>query len=142
MIVFKSGKLSKKDMDAIESTLLELNDTYSDYYITKNNLRLSIKENLLTLFDGLKRGDKIAFDENAIGVIVGYSDNAPRKYLKILAKDDKSIEALIKIISWNIKEDLWVKIKKNNPMLKVLEKNYFKFHAGRGKESLLVKRKK
>lgn len=141
MIVFKTG-VSNKDKKEITSILSELTDAFSDFYLTKKNLRLSIKENLLTLFDGLKKGDKIAFDKNAIGVVVGYSDNAPRKYLKILAKDNKGVEGLIKIISWNIKDDLWIKIKKNNPMLKILEKNYFKFHGSRGRELLLVKRKK
>jgi len=140
MIVFKTG-VSNKEKKEIISILAENVDLFSDFYITKNNLRLSIKENLPVLFDCLKKGDKIAFDENGVGIIVGYSDNAPRKYLKILAKKDKDVEALVKIISWNIKEDLWVKIKKNNPMRKILEKNNFRFKAGRGAEVLLIKRK-
>jgi len=141
MITFKTG-VSTKEKKEITSTIADLTDIYGDFYITRNNLRLSIKENLTILFDCLKKGDKIAFDENGVGIVVGYSDNAPRKYLKILAKDDKTVEALIKVISWDIKDDLWIKIKKNNPIRKILEKNHFCFKGGRGKEILLIKGKK
>ena len=142
MIVFKTGTISKKEKSEITSLLEELIDIYGDFYITKNNIRLFIKENQSIMFDGIKKGDKLFYDENSIGVIVGYSDNSPRKYLKVLSTNEKNIENIIKRIYWDVDCDLFVKIKKNNPLRKIFENNYFNFIGSRGKEILLVRKNK
>ena len=139
MITFKSV-LSDKETKQITSLLHELSDVYGDFYITKNNLRLFIKENQNVLFDALKRGDKIAFDDDGMAVICGFSDKADRKYLKILTKDVNRIDGYLKVIAWNLDCDLYVKIKKNNPLKEVLEKSYFRFAGNRGTEILLYRR--
>ena len=66
--------LNKKEKEIIWSLLQELSDVYKDFYITKNNLRLFIRENLDLLYDCLKKGDRIAFDEN-LGIILIYDDS-------------------------------------------------------------------
>ena len=139
MITFK-GTLSDKETKQITSLLHDLSDVYGDFYITKNNLRLFIKENQNVLFDALKHGDKIAFDENGMAVVCGFSDKADRKYLKILSKDLKQIDNYLKVIAWNLDCDLYVKIKKNNPLKETLEKSYFRFAGNRGTEILLYRR--
>jgi hypothetical protein len=139
MIVFKNG-LSDKEKKQITSLLCELTDVYGDFYITRDNLRLFIKENLNVLFDCLKKGDKIAFDDSGVVVICGFSDKADRKYLKFLTRNPDDTEKFLKVIAWNLNCDLYVKIKKNNPLKDVLQKNYFRFAGDRGKEILLVKR--
>lgn len=136
MISFKN-KLAKKEEAEIRSTLADLKDLFGDFYITKNNLRLFILDNLDILFDCLKKGDKVAFDEHGVAVILGYSDNAPRKYLKVLARDLKDVDGLLKVIYWNMKEDLYCKVKNNNPLKDQLLRSGFKFVGGRGKEILL-----
>lgn len=136
MTTFKMG-LSKKEELSIQSLVVDLVDSYGDFYITKNNLRLFIKDNLDILFDGLKKGDKIAFNERGLAIATGYSDNSERKYLKILTIDLKDVDALLKIIYWNVKEDLYCKVKNNNPLKDQLLKSGFKFVGGRGKEILL-----
>lgn len=120
--------------------LSELTDVYGDFYITRNNLRLFIKENLNVLFDCLKKGDRIAFNDAGVAVICGFSDKAERKYVKFLTKNPDDIANFLKVIAWNLNSDLYVKIKKNNPQRTVLEKNYFRFAGDRGKEILLVRR--
>jgi hypothetical protein len=140
MIEFKTG-LSKKEKSEISFLISETTDTYGDFYITKNNLRLFIKDNLDVFFDCIKKGDKIAFDKEGIAVITGFSDKMPRKYLKILAKDINHVPSLLKVVFWNIKEDLYIKVKKNNPLKDILTKNGFKFKGGRGREILLVRQK-
>lgn len=137
MIQMKSG-LSKSEVCEVRSIICDLVDTWGDFYITRNNLRLFIIDNFDLLVDSLKKGDKIAFDEHGVAVIIGYSDNSPRKYLKILTKDLKNIDALLKIVFWNTKEDLYCKVKNTNPLKDVLLKGGFQFAGGRGKESLLV----
>jgi len=140
MIKYKSGKLSKKDTTIIRSILTDVTDIYGDGYITRNNLRLFLKENTNLLFEGIEKGDKIIYEENkGLIFITGWSDKANRKYIKILAKNDESADKLLKIVGWHIKEDLWAKVKKNNPIRRVLQLNNFKFAGDRGKEILLFR---
>lgn len=149
MLQFKTG-LAKKEISEVQSIIVDLVDTYGDFYITKNNLRLFIKDNFDLMLDGLKKGDKIAFDQNGVALVTGYSDNSPRKYLKILTKDLKHVDALLKIVFWNLKEkEVYIKLKNNNPMLNLLLSkpckkdkgrliySGFEFVGGRGKETLL-----
>ena len=139
MINLKSG-LGKKEISQFQYIIVDLVDTYGDFYVTKNNLRLFIKDNMDVLLDGLKKGDKIAIDDagSGVAIVTGYSDNSPRKYLKILTKDLKDVDALLKIVYWNVKEDLYCKLKNTNPLREVLLSGGFKFAGGRGKESLLL----
>lgn len=139
MINFKSN-LSEKEKKHITSLLSELTDEYGDFYITKNNLRLFIRENPNVLFESLKRGDKIAFNDHGMAVICGFSDKADRKYVKILTKNLADIGNLVKVICWNVTCDLFVKVKQNSPQRNYLQKNYFRFVGGRGREVLLVRK--
>ncbi len=140
MIRFKEGKCSKKEKENINSILQELTDTYSDFYITRNRLRLFIKENKDLLFDSLAKGDKIAYAEDeGIAFITGWSDKSPRKYLKIIGFDLEKTDHLIKVINWHCEDQLFAKIKKNNPIRRILQKNGFIFYGDRGREILLVR---
>lgn len=133
--------LTKKEKETVWALLQDLTDIYKDFYITKNNLRLFIQDNLDLLYECLKKGDKIIFDkELGIIFIYGFSDNAPRKYLKILTKDENSANRLLKVLSWHLKIDLYAKIKKSNPVIKVLERNGFRFLKDRGAEILLFRK--
>lgn len=140
MITYKTGQTSKKEKEIINNILMEYIDLYKDVYITKNNLRLFLKENSELMYESLSKGDKIVFDDNlGLIFIYGYSDKASRKYLKILAKDDKSADKLLKVLSWNLKIDLYAKIKKTNPIRRVLERNGFRYFKDRGAEVLLYR---
>lgn len=149
MITFKTG-LAKNEVSYIKSIVDDIVDTYSEFYITKNNLRLMIKDNFDVLLDCLKKGDKIAFDDIGLAIVTGYSDKSPRKYLKILVKDLKHVDPLLKILFWNVKEkEVYIKLKNNNPLKELLLSrpckrengrllySGFEFVGGRGKESLL-----
>jgi hypothetical protein len=43
-------------------------------------------------------------------------------------------------MNWNVKCDLYAKIKKNNPLLKVFQHNQFQFVGNRGQEILLMRK--
>ncbi len=141
MITVK-GQLGQKEKQIVKELIEEIPDIYGDFYITKDNLRLYIRENLDLLFECLKFGDKIVFDEKyGIIFIYGWSDKSNRNYIKILSKDQQSADKLLKITLWNFGNiDLYAKIKLNNPIKEVLEKNNFSFLGNRGKE-ILLKRK-
>ena len=136
MIQIKS-KLSKKDEKIVNSIMGEIYDVYGDFYITKSNTRIYLKENIEILYKCLHKGDKIIFADEGIAIIVGWSDKSPRKYLKLLSKNDQITDKLIKNINWNISEELFCKIKKTNPLKNILLRNNWKFFADRGKEILL-----
>lgn len=141
MTIFKNGQLSKNEKSIIKSITIECSDIFGDCYMTKNNLRLFIKENLDIVYESLKKGNKIVYEENqGFILITGYADNFSRKYIKILTKDEDTTNRLVKILHWNIKEDLWVKIKKNNPVKRILERNGFRFAGDRGKELLMYRK--
>ncbi|MDX1371745.1 MAG: hypothetical protein R3321_04710 [Nitrososphaeraceae archaeon] len=139
MIIFKS-KLSKKEKAEVKSLIYEMKDPFGDFYITKNNLRLFISENVDIMIDCLDKGDYVAYSDKGIAFVVGFSDKANRKYLKILTKEITEVDKLLKVISWNLDCDLYVKIKKNNPLKSELLKNGFTFLGGRGRETLLIRK--
>lgn len=136
MIQIKST-LSEKDKQKIFGILDDLTDFYSDFYLTRNNIRLYIKENIEILYKLLNNGDKVLFDEGGIAVIIGYAEKSNRYYIKLLAKDEKIADKFIKNINWNVSEELYCKIKKTNPLKNILLRNRWKFVGDRGKECLL-----
>ena len=140
MIKIRSS-LSEKDKQVVNSILCDLFDSYSDFYLTKSNLRLPVKENSDLLFKLLSKGDKIVFNEEGLAIIIGYAEKSPRKYVKFLAKDEKTIDLLVKNINWNILEELYCKLKKTNPIKDILLRNRWKFAGDRGKEVLLYREK-
>jgi len=147
--------LSKREKTELKISIDELSDVYGEFYITKNKLRLFLKENIDSLFKTLKKGDKIIFGEQAIGVITGYADKEieiidnitnlkkmipSRKYLTILTKDLINLERLLRYISGEFKNiSLFAKIKKDDPILKCFYNNGWLFKNGRGKELLICK---
>jgi hypothetical protein len=141
MIEFRNGKLKKKEESDIRNLINELVDFYGDFYVTRNNLRLFIKENSHVFFEGLEKGDKMTYSESdGIIFVTGFSDKSDRKYIKPLVKDIESADKLLKVLVWHTTCELWAKVKKNNPITKALIKNNFRFAGDRGKEILLVRK--
>jgi len=142
MLIYKSGNLSKKEKLVVESLLDSITDIYSDFYLTRDNLRLFIKENSHLLFEGLSKGDKIIYGDEGVLFIHGFSDNAPRKYVKILARNEEDASQLLKLLNWNVNEELYAKVKKNNIVLRALQKNGFIWKGSRGLETLVYRKAK
>jgi len=142
MLVCKEG-LSKKEKRFVLNALENNVDLYSDFYVTKDNIRIGIRENSDILFKYLGRGDMILYEEDneaGFGLVTGWSDKASRKYVKILTKDLELADKLLKINNWNANIDLYAKLKKNNPLGKVFLKNGFSFKGDRGNEILLMRK--
>jgi len=140
MLQYKSGSLSKIEITQINSILSEIVDIFGDFYITKDRLRLYIKENSHLLYEGVTKGNKVIWGDEGIILVDGYADNYPRKYVKILARNEEDANQLIKLLNWNLNEDIYAKVKKENPILKALQRNGFKFVGDRGKEILLCRK--
>ena len=141
MVIVKTGTPSKKEFQILQRILQEYIDTYRDFYITRDNLRLFIRENFHLLKKCLKQGDKIAFDEKrGIAFVTGFSDKAERKYLKILYNEITDADLLLKALSHKVNCDLWIKIKKNNTLIQILKRNGFEYFKNRGKEVLYYRK--
>ena len=141
MLLFKSGKLNKQDKEKIDYILNEIVDIYGDFYTTKNNIRLMLRDNSHILYEDLKKGDKIVYADEGILFVTGFSDNARRKYVKILSDSESNASKLIRFLNLQLTDiELYVKIKKENPILKSFQTKGFKFVGDRGKEILLCRK--
>lgn len=137
MINYKD-KLTRIEKNEIKGIFTDLIDYYSDFYITKNNMRIFLKENLSELFNAVnKDADVIAYGNGSIVLTYGLGSKY-RTYLKLIGENTGD---LIKTILWNVNCDLYVKIKKTNPNVLVLNQYNFEVIGYRGKE-LLLKRSK
>ena len=140
MIKIKQG-YNKKEKRLIETVLCDTVDLYGDFYSTQQNIRISLRDNPDVLFNYLKKGSQIVYEidkENGIALIL--KEKGFRTYLKILTKDEKLASNFLKIVNWNIKEDVFVKLHKNNPLLKVFQRNQYVFQGNRGSEVLLMRK--
>jgi hypothetical protein len=143
MIHFKTGTPSKKQKKQIESLLTDIVDLYGDFFITRDNIRLFLRDNPNLLFEGLSKGDKIIFGEEGIVFVDGFSDKANRNYVKILTKDVKATNDLLKVLNWNLSNiPLYIKIKKDNINVTALKKCGFRLLGSRGKEDLYIRNPK
>jgi hypothetical protein len=141
MLICKEG-LSKKEKRFVQNALENNVDLYSDFYITSQNIRIPIRENFDILFKYLGKGDVIVYEEeneNGLALVTGWSDKASRKYVKLLTKDEHLASNLLKIINWNTNIDLYAKLKKNNPLIKVFNRAGYSFKGDRGSEILLMR---
>lgn len=140
MLIFKTG-VSKKEKRTVENILDSVNDLYGDFYSTQDNIRILLRDNIDVLFNYLKKGSKIAYElDNEKGLALILKEKGFRTYIKILTRDEKLATNLLKIVNWNISEDLYVKLHKNNPLIKVFQRNGYTFIGNRGSEVLLSRK--
>lgn len=148
--------LSNSEKWDVSVLVKECSDLYSEFYITKDKLRIFIKENLDVLWNTLKRGDKLVFGEGTVGIITGFAERQievvdiktnekkiipSRKYIAILSKGEENANRLLRYVAEKFRTiDLFAKVKKDDPTLKCFYSNGFVFLHGRGKELLLYKK--
>lgn len=113
-----------------------------DFYLTENNSRLTIKDDI-SLKKLIKQCSIIMIIENrgdvmgAICLWKSFGNNVCRYYVKLNAMNESIADSLIKVFLWNVKKDVYIKIKKDSKFYKVLRNNKFEFFGSRGKELLL-----
>ena len=137
-------RCNQKDFLEIKEFLDTVKDVYDDVYITKENKRLFLKDCLGEYIKYLKKGEIILGDsEKGFIFTWGLSDHSERKYLKIIYKEEKYIKDLLTVFIWNYNFcDWYIKVKKNNPVVKVATDLNFEFVGDRGREILLKRSKK
>jgi hypothetical protein len=127
---------------------------FNDFYITKNNQRLSLEhiEVNKQVFNACTKHGDVAFileEKQEIQgslLVLGYADKFDRKYIKLASKNLIIARDLLRYFVWNHKSECYLKIKKDNPILSLINnrmfsytptKNWgFKFVSNRGTELL------
>jgi len=138
-------KYNKNNLDEL-GYFLKCN-VHSDFYLTEDNKRVFITDHN-SYRKILKQSHSVLVSREASsvdGVIMlwkGTGGAKQRCYLKINAKDMKIADKLLTVLLWDCNKNIYVKIKKHSPYLKIFREKRFSFAGGRGRELLLVYRKR
>lgn len=135
-------RLKEKDAINFYDFILRCKDKYEDFYITCDKQRIFINS-LNVIKKLLKYKEVYAVENNGIkGIILIFRQKEFRPYIKILVEKMDYSYDLIKFLFWNFeKQELFIKVKRENPICKILQKR-FNFIGSRGKEVLYMKPKK
>lgn len=130
----------KKSIDVYE-TINRIKDVYQDFYVTINKARVFLN-NWHIIKKILNTQEVYALStEDIKGLLILYREKGFRPYVKILAEDSDSQRDLIKFLIWNFSnEDLFIKLKKNNPLSRIIQRYGFIFQGDRGQEILLFRK--
>lgn len=134
-------RIKPKNLYDIYDFILFNQDKNEDFYITKNNNRLMIKD--LSLLKKLIKNQKIFgfYNKGLEGILLIYYEKGFRPYIKILTNNRNVVWGLCRFFSWNFFDETYAKIKIENPILRNLQKIGFIEKGKRGKEILLYRPK-
>lgn len=135
------SKVNYKNRIDIFEAVNRIKDTHKDFYVTKNKERLFLTD-LDFIEKILDTQDVYVLEEKEIkGLLLIYKEKGYRPYVKILADTYDAARDLIKFLIWNyVDKDLFIKVKKDNPVFKIAQKYGFVFSGDRGSEILLFRK--
>ena len=124
--------------------LLEFVSRKNNLYYTKDNKRNSVK----TIQDLkiLNKESSFAIQKDISGEIKGLlfvwesnSSTVKRNYIKVEYEAISDVDDLLMVLNWNFKEEVYIKLVKNSPLINSFRKKGFKFCHARGEEILLCR---
>lgn len=142
MYIFKKG-LKNKEIKFIDRVLDDTPDLMGDFYCVKDGIRLPLRENREILYKYIRFGDSVVYDDEGKGLalITGIADKTKRRYIKILSRDNKVVNNILKLVSWNIfNTDLYIQVHKNSKFMSTFQHNNFYLHKDLGNELILVRK--
>jgi len=134
-------RLNLSNLVDVKEFIKNTKDYYSELYITYKKERLFLNNEYI--LEKILKHQEIygVFEKELTGILLIYREKSYRPYVKILAKDRDSQSKLIKFLMWNFSEkDLYLKLKKENPLSKYIQKFGFTFLGDRGTEILLYRK--
>lgn len=143
-------RLNHNDIANVLEFISRIKDNYQDFYITLNKQRVFLTDYKL-IKKLLKYQEMYAIDDGQIhAILLIYREKGFRPYIKLLAEQNKFIHDLLKSLNWHFNEEIFIKAKKFNPITNIAQtKNRkgfaiygFEFLGARGKEILLIRRKR
>lgn len=114
----------------------------NDFYITSNNIRNFIKDDksLKLLLKESKDVRIVEEKGDILGLILlwkSFGNNITRFYVKLSAINKKIADQLLTVLLWNVKDEIYTKIKKDSSLLTIFKNKGFVFSGFRGTEILL-----
>ncbi len=117
-------------------------DKHKNFFITENNTRKFFKGNWNLIKKILKTQEVYGiYEQECKGILIIYKEKGFRPYIKLLSETRSAEAALIKYLMLNFSEqDLYIKLKKTNPLAKYI--GYFGFipQGDRGQEVLMYRK--
>jgi len=134
-------RLNLSNQVDVKEFIKNTKDYYSELYVTYKKERIFLNNEYI--LEKILKHQEIygIFEKELNGILVIYREKGYRPYVKILTKDKNSQSKLIKFLMWNLSEkDLYIKLKKENPLSKYIQKFGFLFLGDRGQEILLFRK--
>jgi hypothetical protein len=135
-------KLKQKNLSDLIEFFDRVNDKYQDTYITLNKERIFLKGNWSLIEKILKYQEIYAvIDKEIKGIMIILHEKGFRPYVKLLAENTKFTIDLLKFLKWNfLGQNLFFKLKKENPLSQMILKTGFIKIGDRGAELLFEKK--
>lgn len=135
----------KKQSEFLDLLEIIENCSDDDFYLTRNNKRIFIKtsDNLKII---LNESHHIYYEnlDTEKGIILIWKSvgaDIKRNYIKIAASNSGVARRLLTTLLWHYPESVFIKIKKNSPLIPIFKEKGFKFIGGRGSQILLERSK-
>ena len=135
-------KLNKRNTIDLLEFINQTPDKYQDFYITKDRQRLFLNDCKLIEKVISKQEIYAIEDKDIKAILLIYREKGFRTYIRFLVSDNKYLYDLLKWLNWNINQELYIKAKKNNPIINIAQKKGFIFLGARGTEILLKREKR
>jgi hypothetical protein len=92
--------------------------------------------------DVLQKQEVYGLDKNGLkAIMIIVRDKGFRPYVKLLAENSKYTIDMLKYLKWNyFEKDLYMKVKKENPLSEQIKKTGFIMIGDRGRELLFYKK--
>lgn len=134
-------RLTKKNLLDVYEFVQRVKDRYQDFYITQENQRLFLTD--FKIIKKLLNKQEVysVYDKGVKGLMIIYKEKGYRPYIKLLTENRSAESSLIKYLMMNFSEyDLYIKIKKENPLAKYIKYFGFVQQGDRGLEILLYRK--
>lgn len=122
-------------------------DQYSDFYIENHNNRFFLNESKIAkqvFFKCLKHSYIcLVYEEkdNIEGILFidRIKEIKSKYFIRILSKNNAIIRHFFKALVWYIDRELYINVKKYNPISYISKKFGFRFQSSNGKEIILLR---
>jgi len=135
-------RLLKKNSVDVYEFLSRINDRYEDTYITVNKERKFLKKDWSLIEKVLEKQEVHGLFQNGLkAIMIIFKEKGFRPYVKLLSENSKYTIDMLKFLKWNFFEkDLYMKLKKENPLSEQIKKTGFVMIGNRGRELLFYKK--
>jgi hypothetical protein len=135
-------KLKIQNKIDVYEFLSRINDRYEDTYITVNKERKFLKKDWSLIEKVLEKQEVYGLFQNGLkAIMIIFKEKGFRPYVKLLAENSKYTIDMLKFLKWNFFEkDLYMKLKKENPLSEQIKKTGFVMIGNRGRELLFYKK--